>query len=123
MSIEETKKGLDVEWKIKIPSEKINERLDKEYNEFALKLNLPGFRPGKVPISIIKQKYSQSVIQKILDEIINLNLRENVVKKDIKPSVQPKVEIEKYEEGGDLTFTARYLRLILKILLLRNQNF
>ena len=108
MSIEETKKGLDIEWKVKIPSEKINLKLDKEYNEFALKLNLPGFRPGKVPISIVKQKYSQSVVQKILDEIINTNLRENVVKKNIKPSVQPKIEIDKYEEGGDLHFTAKF---------------
>ena len=83
-------------------------KLDKEYNEFALKLNLPGFRPGKVPISIVKQKYSQSVVQKILDEIINTNLRENVVKKNIKPSVQPKIEIDKYEEGGDLHFTAKF---------------
>ena len=70
MSIEETKKGLDVEWKIKIPSEKINERLDKEYNEFALKLNLPGFRPGKVPISIINKNIHNPLFKKFLTKLL-----------------------------------------------------
>ena len=54
--IEEIKnKGLDVEWNMTIPADKINVILDKKYQELSQNIKIPGFRPGKVPISIIKK--------------------------------------------------------------------
>ena len=99
-------KGLDVEWKITIPAEDINPKKEKEYFDLSQNIRLPGFRPGKVPLQIVKQKYSQQVTQKILDDIINTSLRKTVSEKKIQPSIQPKVKVEKYEEGGDLVFSA-----------------
>ena len=99
-------KGLDVEWKITIPADDINPKKEKEYFDLSQNIRLPGFRPGKVPLQIVKQKYSQQVTQKILDEVINTTLRKTVSEKKIQPSIQPKVKVEKYEEGGDLVFSA-----------------
>ena len=103
MKIDEKKNnGLDLEWNVTIPSSLINPRLEEKYSNLGKNLKIPGFRQGKVPINIIKKRFSQSVISETLDTIINDNLRKVFFEKKIKPSVQPSVNIEKYEEGEDL---------------------
>ena len=103
MKIEEKKKnGLDLEWKVVIPSSSINIKLDEKYIGLAKDVKIPGFRPGKVPINIIKKRFSQSVVSEVLDSVINENLRKALLEKKIRPAVQPSVNIEKYEEGNDL---------------------
>ena len=97
------KKGLDIEWNMTIPAEKINVVLDKKYQELSQNINIPGFRPGKVPIAIIKKRYSKSVMSEIMDNLINDNLREVFLEKKIRPSVQPTVNVKSYEEGKDLS--------------------
>ena len=102
--IEEIKnKGLDIEWNMTIPASKINVILDKKYKELSQSIKIPGFRPGKVPITIIKERYSKSVMTEILDNLINDNLREVLLEKKIRPSVQPTVNVKSYEEGKDLS--------------------
>ena len=96
-------KGLDIEWNMIIPADKINVILDKKYQELSQNINIPGFRPGKVPIAIIKKRYSKSVMSEILDNLINDNLREALLEKKIRPSVQPTVNVKSYEEGKDLS--------------------
>ena len=105
MNIKElNNKGLDREWLVTIPKEIITNKLDEKYVQISRTAKLPGFRPGKVPIKMIKQKYSQSVIPEVMDDVINSTIRNAVKEKDIKPSVQPKVDIEKFEEGNELIF-------------------
>ena len=112
MKIEEKKnKGLDLEWKVIIPSSSINSKLDEKYKDLAKNVKIPGFRPGKVPVNIIKKRFSQSVISEILDTVINENLRNAFLDKKIRPSVQPSVDIEKYEEGKDLTLNVKIQKM------------
>ena len=112
MKIEEKKnKGLDLEWKVIIPSSSINSKLDAKYKDLAKNVKIPGFRPGKVPVNIIKKRFSQSVISEILDTVINENLRNAFLDKKIRPSVQPSVDIEKYEEGKDLSLNVKIQKM------------
>lgn len=112
MKIDEKKKeGLDLDWLVTIPAKIVTEKLDSEYFKISANVNLPGFRPGKVPLNIIKQKYSKSVIPKILDEIINNSLKKAVLEKKIQPAVQPKVEIKSFDEGNDLIFQASFQKM------------
>ncbi|MDC3176395.1 trigger factor [Alphaproteobacteria bacterium] len=99
-------KGLDIEWRITVPSRDLSPKFEEEYLNLSKNVKLSGFRPGKVPLEIVKQKYAQNVTQKILDEVINFSLRKTAAEKKIQPSIQPKVKVEKYEEGGDLIFSA-----------------
>ncbi len=110
--IEEIKnKGLDVEWNMIIPADKINVILNKKYQELSQNIKIPGFRPGKVPITIIKKRYSKSVMSEILDKLINDNLREVLLEKKIRPSVQPTVNVKSYEEGKDLSLNVVIQRM------------
>ena len=53
------KDKLTIEWSVIIPSEKVNIELNKKYSELQNQLNLPGFRPGKVPLEIVKKRFGQ----------------------------------------------------------------
>ena len=108
MNIKEIKNKdkLTVEWNVTIPAKVINDELSKKYYDLKNKVNLPGFRPGKVPISIIKKRYSQNIISETLDKLINESLTKEVKDRKLKPSVQPKVDIKNYEEGKNLEFNA-----------------
>ena len=84
MNIKElNNKGLDREWLVTIPKEIITNKLDEKYVQISRTAKLPGFRPGKVPIKMIKQKYSQSVIPEVMDDVINSTIRNAVKEKDI----------------------------------------
>ena len=100
MNIKEIKNKdkLTVEWNVTIPAKVINDELNKKYYDLKNKVNLPGFRPGKVPVSIIKKRYSQNIISETLDKLINESLTKEVRDRKLKPSVQPKVDIKNYEE-------------------------
>ncbi|MEE2694796.1 MAG: trigger factor [Pseudomonadota bacterium] len=102
------KKDLTVKWDVIIPSNQIDTELDIKYNELQNQVNLPGFRPGKVPKNLIKKRYAKTVIPDVLDKVINETLTNAVKERKLKPSVQPKVEIKKYEEGKDLEFSANF---------------
>ena len=109
MKITENKKNdLDVDWDITIPADLINDELNKKYSEICSNVKLPGFRPGKVPLTIVKKRYSKSVIPEVIDTMVNSLLREEVSKRKLKPSVQPKVDIKKFVEGSDLTFNVKF---------------
>ncbi|MEL0124434.1 MAG: trigger factor [Alphaproteobacteria bacterium] len=110
MKIEELKKtkDLDVEWKVTIPAPEINSELDKKYLEIQKDIKIPGFRQGKVPLNIIKDRYSKNVLPEVTDKVINKNLTKAILEKKLKPAVQPKVDIDKYEEGGDMSLNVSF---------------
>ena len=110
MKIEELKKtkDLDVEWKVTIPAPEINNELDKKYLEIQKDVKIPGFRQGKVPLNIIKDRYSKNVLPEVTDKVINKNLTKAIIEKKLKPAVQPKVDIDKYEEGGDMSLNVSF---------------
>ena len=110
MKIEELKntKDLDVEWKVTIPAPEINNELDKKYLEIQKDIKIPGFRQGKVPLNIIKDRYSKNILPEVTDKVINKNLTKAIVEKKLKPAVQPKVDIDKYEEGGDMSLNVSF---------------
>ncbi len=100
------KDELTIEWDITLPAKSVDEVLENKYHDLKKKVNLPGFRPGKVPVNIIKKRYSKNVLSETLDKLINESLTKAVKERNLKPSVQPKVNIKKYEEGKDLEFNA-----------------
>ena len=110
MKIEELKKtkDLDIEWKVTIPAPEINSELDKKYLEIQKDIKIPGFRQGKVPLNIIKDRYSKNVLPEVTDRVINKNLTKAILEKKLKPAVQPKVDIDKYEEGGDMSLNVSF---------------
>lgn len=106
MQVTETKtEELLREYTIMVPASEIDAHVDERLKEVGQTVNLPGFRPGKAPMSLLKKKYGQNVMGEVLDKVISDNVRKTLTEKELKPAMQPKVEITKFEEGSDLEYT------------------
>ncbi len=103
MDIKKTSsKGLVREFDILIKKENINSKVDEKISEVSKQANLPGFRPGKVPISVLKARFGKQFIGEVINESMNNASKKIVEDHKINAASQPKMEITSFEEGGDL---------------------
>lgn len=106
MQVTETKAdGLKREFKVVVPAAQIEEKVQSRLEELGQTVRLPGFRPGKVPMALLRKKYAASVMGEVLEAAVNDGTREAITERGLRPAVQPKIEITSFEEGGDLEFT------------------
>lgn len=97
--------GLKREFKVVVPAAQLEARTESRLAEIAREVKLPGFRPGKVPLKIVRQKYGASIMGEVLEAAVNEGTGSAIQDKGLKPAMQPKVEITSYAEGKDLEFT------------------
>lgn len=97
--------GLKREFKVVVPAAQLDARTQDRLAEIAREVKLPGFRPGKVPMKIVRQKYGQSILGEVLEHAVNDGTGSAIAEKGLKPAMQPKVEITSYGEGKDLEFS------------------
>ena len=93
--------GLEREWKVRIPAEELSKRLDIHLRELQARANIKGFRPGKVPVSHLRQLYSKKLMSEIVDGMMKETSQRIVEESGLRPATPPLVEIETEEmEGG-----------------------
>lgn len=100
--------GLKHEFKIVVPAEKIEEKVEGRLKELSSQVRLPGFRPGKVPMGLLRQRYGQSVMGEVLEGAVQDGVRNTLEERKLTPAMQPKIEVTSFEEGKDLEFTMEF---------------
>ena len=96
--------GLKHEFKVVVPAAQLEESLKAKLAEVAKTVRIPGFRPGKVPEKILRQKYGQSVLGEVIEDVVNTGTEKAITDKNLRPALQPKVEVISFGEGADLEF-------------------
>ncbi len=105
MQVTETSaEGLRREYSIVVPARDIEDKLVGRLTEIGQSVTVPGFRPGKVPIGILKQRYGDSVRGEILEQTIQDATENALSEKELRPALQPKIEIVTFEDGADLEY-------------------
>jgi trigger factor len=97
--------GLKHDFKVVIPAGRLEEMVQARLGEVARTINLPGFRPGKVPMKLVRQKYGAAVLSEVMEEAVNDGARTAIDSKGLRPATKPEVSIGEYGEGADLEFT------------------
>ena len=97
--------GLKREYKIQIPASDISGEVDKRLSELGKTARLPGFRPGKVPMSLLKKQYGQQLMGEILEKTVSETSQKTIDERGLRPAAKPRVEITKFEDGQDLEFS------------------
>jgi trigger factor len=106
MQITETgNEGLTRDYRVTIGADDIAARLTRRLGEVAKDVRLPGFRPGKVPVSIVRQRFGQSLLGEILQQTVDDTSAETLKEQSLRPALQPKIEIDSFEEGKDLVYS------------------
>lgn len=105
MKITELKsEGLKQEFKVVVPAADVEKKVDEKINRIAKTAKLPGFRAGKAPVAMLKQKYHDSVMGEVVEDLIQEGTGEVIKSKKLRPASQPNVKITSFAEGKDLEF-------------------
>ncbi|WP_018403669.1 trigger factor [Marinobacter gelidimuriae] len=102
----ETTSNIERHMTIGVPAQEIDQAVQKRLQETARTVRLNGFRPGKVPMSVAKRRFGDSVRQEIVGEIMRDNYVKALQEQDLNPAGWPRFEPKTMEEGKDLEFVA-----------------
>lgn len=101
---ETTVEGLKREFTVVVPAGDVEDQLVGRLSEIGQTITLPGFRPGKVPVGLLRKRYGDSVRGEVLEKTIQDSWQQALTEKGLRPAAEPKVEIVTFEEGKDLEY-------------------
>lgn len=105
MKVTETKsKGLNREYQAVIPAADFEKEIDAKLDALSKTTKLPGFRPGKAPKAMLKQKYRASVLGEVLDEMLRQAADSIVKDNKLRPAVMPEINLKVFKDGQDIEF-------------------
>ena len=105
MNIKEVKsEGLSREYEVTISAADFEAAVEKKLKEISKNVSMAGFRAGKVPFAMIKQKYQGNAMSEAVDDLLRDGVNEVLKEKKVRPVFTPDVELTKFEEGKDILF-------------------
>ncbi len=107
VSVESTS-ALERRMTIGVPVERIETEVTKRLQQTARRAKVAGFRPGKVPMNVIRQRYEDSARQEALGDLIQATFYEAIVEQKLNPAGAPSVEPKTFERGKDFEYVATF---------------
>lgn len=101
---EVSNEGLKREFTITVPNATLEQAQTQKLQAIAKDAKIQGFRQGKAPMPIIKQKFGGQVRAEILDQTISDSTEKTLSERNLRPALQPKIELVAFAEGKDLEF-------------------
>lgn len=104
----ESAEGLQRRIKVTVPAENVEEAVAEKVRRAGQHAKIPGFRPGKVPLKVLYQRYGDAARREATSEIIQSSYPQALEQTELKPAGQPEVEIDDETGEQGLTFTATF---------------
>ena len=106
VSVENTG-ALERKLTVQIPGDEIDSKLQTKLRELSRQVRIKGFRPGRVPMSVVKQRYGQQARQEIIGEAIQSSLQQAIRDEQLRVASQPRLEsAPEDKDNGDVEFSA-----------------
>lgn len=100
--------NLERKMTIQVPPERVETEVDNRLKSLAKRVRLDGFRPGKVPLKVVRQRYGAGVYQEVLSEVLQESYREAVQQEGLEPAGNPSIEPQSVESGQPIEFVASF---------------
>ncbi|MBU2966608.1 trigger factor [Amphritea sp. 2_MG-2023] len=104
----ETTTGLERQLTVVVPADRVDSDVAKRVQETARTVRLDGFRPGKVPVKVVKKRYGQGIRQEVIGEVVQQSFYEAIQQESLTPAGGPNVEFKTDKEGEDFSYTATF---------------
>ena len=105
MKIEvKSKKGLSTTLSVIVDKNTIQLKVNERLSELQKEVSLKGFRPGKVPPSLIKSQFGKSIYGEVIDKVLRETSSKAITEKKLKVAGQPKIDLKQFGEGKDLNY-------------------
>lgn len=106
--IELENKGLKRSFRIVVDAERIASETESELKRAGEQVKMPGFRPGFVPLKVLKQRYGKSIEADVLKNLVGEVTHDVLTERKLRPAMTPDVQVEDYREGGEFSFTVSF---------------
>lgn len=104
----ETTSSLERRLTVGVPAEQVDGEVDSRLQKAAKNVKLPGFRPGKVPMKVMRQRFGADVRQEVLSEVVSRSFREAVIQEKLRPAGEPSIEPRNLVQGKDIQYVATF---------------
>lgn len=104
----ETTGALERRIEVQVPAERIEKAVDERLQKLSRTVRLKGFRPGKVPVKVVRQQFGQQVRQEVLGDVMQSTFAEAVTQEKLVPAAGPRIEPISLEQGSDLKYRATF---------------
>jgi trigger factor len=105
MNVTETSaEGLKRELKIVVPANEVEDQVTRRLGEIGQSVRIPGFRPGKVPMTMLRKRYGPAVRGEVLESTVQDSSAEAMREHNLRPALPPRVEIVSAAEGADFEY-------------------
>jgi trigger factor len=105
-TVETLNEGLKRAYTLTITAKEIDAKVDAEVKRVAPQVKMPGFRPGKVPVNLVRKMHGEALAQDALNAAIQQGIQQLMADNQLRPAMQPSVELaEGYEPGKDAVVT------------------
>jgi trigger factor len=99
---------LERRMQVQVPAERVSKEIASRLKELSRTARLKGFRPGKAPITVIRQQFGQQVHREVIGDLLQSSFSEAVTQKQLAPAGSPRIEPQTVAEGQDLTYVATF---------------
>ena len=104
----ETTGALERRIEVSVPRERIEQAIDERLKRVSRTAKLKGFRPGKVPLKVVKQQFGAQVRQEVLSDLMQSSFSEAVTQEKLNPAAGPRIEPISVGPDQDLRYRATF---------------
>ncbi|WP_049629696.1 trigger factor [Cellvibrio sp. pealriver] len=104
----ETTSGLERRLTVGVPAEQVENEVENRLKQAARNVSIKGFRKGKVPMSVVKQRFGAGIRQEVVGDVISRSFYAAVQKENVKPAGQPSIQPKQLAVGKDLEYVATF---------------
>lgn len=104
----EAGEGLERKLTVQVPAETVEIEVNNRLNSIKRTVKLDGFRPGKVPLKVVKQKYSGTVLQEVAGELMQTSFRDAITQENLQPAGDPVIQAQDLILGQIMEYTATF---------------
>lgn len=105
MQVTETQiDDLTRQFHVVMPAADIERKVEARLGELAHTIRLPGFRPGKVPLGLMRKRYGAAVKSEVLEQAINESSQAVISERGLRAALPPKLELAEAPEDGGIAF-------------------
>lgn len=104
----ETLEGLERRMTVQIPSQRVDDAVDKKLRDLSKTVRIDGFRPGKVPLKVVQQKFGGHVRQEVIGDVIESSYQEALIQENVRPAGIPSIDSVNTEDQEDVSYTATF---------------
>jgi len=104
----ETLEGLERRMTVQVPSETVTQAVEKKLNDLRKTVKIDGFRPGKVPLKVVQQKFGGHVRQEVIGDVIETSYHQAITQENVRPAGMPNIESVDSEGKEDMSYTATF---------------